>query len=135
MAKFMHQEVMKVTRVIMGGVKYVALSCDDFFTIDNQFWLFIHYCVVHNWVRIPIFISLNILLEDLGNDNLTKVIMEALTIGRGLLESSFVLGHMVLTLFKAQKMVLQNIFMTPMPFILLGCIACPIRLIWLSKHC
>jgi len=46
--------------------------------------LSIHYDVVQNWVRIPILISLDKVLEGLGSDNLTKVIMEALTIGGGL---------------------------------------------------
>jgi len=40
--------------------------------------------MVHNWVRISIFIFLDRMLENSGSDNLTKVIMEALTIGGGL---------------------------------------------------
>jgi len=35
--------------------------------------------VVHNWVRIPNFKCLDKVLESLGSDYLTKVIMEALT--------------------------------------------------------
>jgi len=42
--------------------------------------------VVHNWVRILILISLDKMLEGLDSDNLTKVIMEMLTIGGGLLK-------------------------------------------------
>jgi hypothetical protein len=42
------------------------------------------FTLVQNWVRILIIISLDIVLEGLGNDNLTKVIMETLTIGGGL---------------------------------------------------
>jgi hypothetical protein len=42
---------------------------------------------------------------------------------------------MVLISLRAQKMVLQNKFMTLMPLILLRSIVCPIALIWLSKHC
>jgi hypothetical protein len=65
------------------------------------------------------------MLEGLSSDNLTKVIMEHSQLAKGCQEiklhkSSFVLGHMVLMFFKAQKMVLQNKFMTPTPFILLG---------------
>jgi hypothetical protein len=36
---------------------------------------------VENWVRIPILISLNHVLEGSRSDNLTKVMIEALTIG------------------------------------------------------
>ncbi len=41
--------------------------------------------MVQNWVKILILISLNKMLKGLDSDNLTKVIMEALTIGGGLL--------------------------------------------------
>jgi hypothetical protein len=40
--------------------------------------------VVQNWVKIPILISLDEVLKGLGSDNLTKVIMEVLPIGREL---------------------------------------------------
>jgi hypothetical protein len=67
----------------VGVVWYVALSCDEMFTIDNQFWLFIHCYVVHDWVRIPIFISLDKVFEGSNSDNLTRVKMEMLTISVG----------------------------------------------------
>jgi hypothetical protein len=40
--------------------------------------------VVQNWVKILILISLDKMLKGSGSDNLTKVIVEALTIGGGL---------------------------------------------------
>jgi hypothetical protein len=40
--------------------------------------------VVDNWVRIPIFISLDQTLEGSRSNNLTKVIMEVVMIGGGL---------------------------------------------------
>jgi hypothetical protein len=46
-------------------------------------------------------------VEGLRNDNLTKVIMEALMIGGGL-PSSYALGLMISIYFKTPKMVLQN---------------------------
>ncbi len=42
------------------------------------------FIVVQNWARIPIIISLDIVLDGSSSDNLTKVIMETLTIGGGL---------------------------------------------------
>jgi len=39
---------------------------------------------MENWVMNPILISLNYVLEGSGSNNLTKVIMEALTIGKGM---------------------------------------------------
>jgi hypothetical protein len=43
MVKFMHQEVMKVTKATMGATCYVTFSCDNVYTMDSQFWLPIHY--------------------------------------------------------------------------------------------
>jgi hypothetical protein len=40
--------------------------------------------VIQNLVKIPIFIYLDRVFEGLGSDNLTKVIVEVLTIGEGL---------------------------------------------------
>jgi hypothetical protein len=85
MVEFMHQEVMRAIKAIMGAIRYVALNCDEVLIINNQSWLFVHSDVVQNWVRIPILISLDKMLEGLDSDNLTKVIMEALAIGEGLL--------------------------------------------------
>jgi len=31
----MHQEVMKVTRVVMGAAWYVVINCDEMSTVDN----------------------------------------------------------------------------------------------------
>jgi len=39
---------------------------------------------MENWVRIPILISLNYVLEGSNSDNSTKMIMDALTIGEGM---------------------------------------------------
>jgi hypothetical protein len=83
----MHQEMMRVTRTIVGATRYVVLSCGEFFIVDNQSWLLVYYYVVHNWVRIPIFISLDKAFEGSSSDNLTKVIMEAVIIGGGLLRN------------------------------------------------
>jgi hypothetical protein len=86
MAEFMHQEVLKVTKATMGVVHYVALSCDEVSIVDNQFWLSMHCYVMYNWVRIPILIFLDRVVEGSRSDNLTKVIMKALMIGGGVLK-------------------------------------------------
>jgi hypothetical protein len=83
MAKFMHQEVLKVIRTIVGATHYVVFSYDEVFTVDNQCWLFMHCYVMQNWVKIPILISLDRVIKGSRGDNLTKVIMEALMICGG----------------------------------------------------
>jgi hypothetical protein len=85
MVKFMHLELMRVTKAIMGAIQYVVINCDEVFIINNQSWLFVHSDVVQNWVRILILIFLDKMLEGFYSAYLTKVIMEALTIGGGLL--------------------------------------------------
>jgi hypothetical protein len=36
MAKFMHQEMMRAIRIVVGATWYVDLCYDEMFTIDNQ---------------------------------------------------------------------------------------------------
>jgi hypothetical protein len=82
-AKLVLQEVLKVIRAIVGATCYPACRCDEVFVVDNQSWLYVHCYVMHNWVRIPILISLDQVVEGSRNDKMTKVIMEALIIGGG----------------------------------------------------
>jgi len=68
---------------------------------------------------------LDIVFEGSHNDNLANVIMEALTIGRGLprnhiAQKLLCFGRNGVNIFQGTKNGLQNIFMTPMPLILLG---------------
>jgi hypothetical protein len=90
MAKFMHQKVFNATRATMGAIHYVALDCDEVSTMDNKSWLSIYYYVMQKWVRIPILIFLDRMVERLGNDNLTKTIKGDLMIGGGLLKDQIV---------------------------------------------
>jgi hypothetical protein len=75
---------MEVIRATMGALWYVVLNCDEVSIVDNQSWLFVHCYVVQNWVRILIFISLDRVFESSSSDDLTKFIMETLTIDGGL---------------------------------------------------
>jgi hypothetical protein len=78
---------MVITRAIVTTTQYVFISYDEMSTLDNQSRLSIHYYVMENWVRIPILISFDHVLEGSGFDNLTKMIIEALTIGGGMLRN------------------------------------------------
>jgi hypothetical protein len=72
---------MKATKVAMGAIWYIVLRCDEVYITNNQAWLSICCHVVHNQVRILIFIFLECVLEGSRNDNPTKVIMKALMFG------------------------------------------------------
>jgi hypothetical protein len=49
MIEFMHQVLMKVSRVVVQIAHYIVLSSNEVSTIDNQSWLFVRdYYVVKN---------------------------------------------------------------------------------------
>jgi hypothetical protein len=98
MAKFVHQEVPRATKVAMGVVRYVALNYDEISITNNQFKLFVHCYVMQNWIKIPIIIFLDKVFEGSRSDNLTKVIMEALMIVGCLLKDQ---NAQILICFKA----------------------------------
>jgi hypothetical protein len=79
MAECMYAEVRTAISRVLVGANYVALTCDEVSTIDNGSWISIHAYVVQNWSRIPFLISLERVVEGGGSDNLTQVIIDALT--------------------------------------------------------
>jgi hypothetical protein len=45
-AKHLHNQVLITIEVVVQGVKFVALTCDEVITMDYQNWISIHgYCV------------------------------------------------------------------------------------------
>ena len=79
MADFMYAEVRTAISRVLVGANYVALTCDEVSTIDNGSWISIHAYVVQNWSRVPYLISLEKVVEGSCSDNLTHVIIDALT--------------------------------------------------------
>jgi hypothetical protein len=108
MAEFMYAEVRTTISRVFVGVNYVALTCDEVSTIDNGSWISIHAYVVQNWNRIPFLISLERVVEGGGSDNLTQVIIDALT-GAAKMErlalskTLFCLGADVVSTFQGAK--------------------------------
>ncbi len=88
----------KAILAIISIVNYVALTCDEVNTMDNGSWISIHTYIMQNWVKVPMLLSLQKVVDGARVDNLTIVIMEALQNG-GLnpilyFKSCFVLGLM-----------------------------------------
>ncbi len=54
------------------------MSCDEITTIDNGFWICIHAYVVQSWVRIPILLQVECIMDGFGNKNLIEVIIVTL---------------------------------------------------------
>jgi hypothetical protein len=58
MVKCLHKQVIKKMKKVVASLKYLALSCDEVTTIDNQSWISIHYDVIQDWCHLPILIFL-----------------------------------------------------------------------------
>lgn len=106
----------KVIDVIPSHVKktnYVALTCDEVTSIDNGSWISIHAYVMQDWIRIPLFISLEEVVNGAHVDNLIIVLMSDLEQKYHLRlmilsQNCYVLEPMVLTHSKTTKLVLSN---------------------------
>lgn len=59
----------------MTKANYVAFICDEVISIDNKSWIFIHTYVVQSWARIPLLISIKMVVNIVYVDNLTIVLM------------------------------------------------------------
>ncbi len=71
---------MQVQEVIVKAIQatqFIAVSCDEVTTIDNSSWICI-YVQVQSWVKIPILLQVECIMDGLGNNNLTKVIIVTL---------------------------------------------------------
>ncbi len=78
MVEFMYAQMINKILGTVFAFNYVALTCDEVSTIDIGSWISIHVYVMQNWVRLPMMISLQKVVDGPRVDNLTIVIMEAL---------------------------------------------------------
>jgi len=60
------------------------MSCDEITIIDNGSWICTHAYVVQLWVKVPILLQIECIMDGLGSKNLTKIIIVALMKSRGL---------------------------------------------------
>jgi hypothetical protein len=87
-------------------------------TIDNGSWICVHAYVVDCWTKIPIVVCVNSIINGLGSNNLTEVIMNALLKGGGLMKEKlatkfFCFGKDGLNVFQGGKHESQNISRIP----------------------
>ncbi len=78
MVEFMYAQMINKNLGIVSTFNYVVLTCDEVSTIDIGSWISIQAYVMQNWVRLPMMISLQKVVDGPRVDNLTMVIMEAL---------------------------------------------------------
>ncbi len=67
------------------ATSFLAISCDEVMTIDNQSWVNIHACFMDSLKCIPILLYLKRLDSDDTVDNLTNVILNSLLVHGGLI--------------------------------------------------
>jgi hypothetical protein len=84
MAEYLHSAVMRRARNVLGAAKYIAVTCDEVTTVDNQFWLSIHAYTINNFYRSPILVSLERVLEGASSKALASAIVDALVVYVGL---------------------------------------------------
>jgi hypothetical protein len=84
MAKFMFVQVTNAILAKVHAVNYVVLMSNEVNIVDYGSWISIHAYVMQHWVKVPMLISLQRVVDGVGANNLTNVIMEALQKGGGL---------------------------------------------------
>jgi hypothetical protein len=87
MAQHMHGIILEATQFAIGATQYLSFICDEVSIIENQSWLSVHAYVVQNWLKLPIFLSLECVVVKSNADNLTLILMQALMHQRGLTEN------------------------------------------------
>jgi len=78
MVDCLYSQVKQVVKKKINAAHFIAITCDEVTTVDNGSWLCFHGYIVENYVRMPLLISLQCLVEGATIDALTLVIMKAL---------------------------------------------------------
>ena len=90
MANHMYTLVKDKMKALIDAASFVALTADETSAIDNNSWVAIHAYVVENWVRKPLFISLEkIETEGATLDSLTIVLTSTMEIQRTYLQLKY----------------------------------------------
>lgn len=83
MAEIMHAQINLKMMEVIKHAQFFAVTCDEVTSVDNASWIAIHIYTQQNWVREPMLLSLQPVL-DARAPTLTGVISEALRVRGGL---------------------------------------------------
>ncbi len=78
MVECMCKKYNKKLKKVIISFKYLALSCDEVITIDNQSWVSIHCYVVQDWCCLFLLIFRKQVTKGKGLNNLIKILIGAL---------------------------------------------------------
>ncbi len=85
-ANHLQNKILAASKVVIHGAMFVALTCDEVTTLDNQSWIFVHGFFVQDWCCIPIFLLVKHNVKKSNAHNLTKVILATFVNFGGLIE-------------------------------------------------
>jgi hypothetical protein len=77
-AEYLHKQVMVKSREVLSAAKYLAITCDEVTTVDNQSWISIHAYCMQDFYHQPILISLECLTEGASATRLAIIIVDAM---------------------------------------------------------
>jgi hypothetical protein len=83
-AKYLYRQVMMKVVEVLAAARYVAITCDEVTTMDNQSWISIYAYVVEDFYRKPILVSLEQLTDGASAARPTMTILDAMTTHGGL---------------------------------------------------
>ncbi len=73
----MHMQVQEAIVKVIKATQFITMSCDEITIIDNGSWICTHAYVVQLWVKVPIMLQIECIMDGLGSNNLTKIIIVA----------------------------------------------------------
>jgi hypothetical protein len=60
------------------AAQFIAMSCNEITIVDNGSWICTHAYVVELWVKVPILLQIECIVDGSGNNNLIEVIIATL---------------------------------------------------------
>ena len=84
MAESLFNVVQARTKEVVGTTPYFSITCDEVTTLDNQSWFNIHVYTIQDWEIVLMLLCLQHVTKGGGADNITKMILGALTNEGGL---------------------------------------------------
>jgi hypothetical protein len=84
MAESLFNIVQEMTKEVVSTTPYFSITYDEVTTLNNQYWISIHIYTIQGWKRVPMLLCLQRVMEVGGADNITKMILGALTNEGGL---------------------------------------------------
>ena len=84
MAESLFNVVQIRTKEVVSTTPYLSITYDEVTTLDNRSWISIHIYTIQYWEIVPMLLYLQRVIEGGGADNITKMILGALTHEGGL---------------------------------------------------